>query len=106
MPCQHEQTDEWALFHVGEFDSVQSSCPLTHPLSAASTDETLHMQAALFLVEIYPAYTDTLSLANIVEWLRFGRSGSAQDASKLDGIPTKEDKSDASDQCSLDRTDS
>lgn len=66
----------------------------------------LCLQAALFLVEIYPAYTDTLALANIVEWLRLGRTGPAQEAVKLDGIAPKEDKSDASDQCSLDRSDS
>ena len=64
------------------------------------------MQAALFLVEIYPCYTDTLALANIVEWLRTGRRSTELSAGKLEAIPSKEDKSDASDQCSLDRTDS
>ncbi|KAK9841294.1 hypothetical protein WJX74_003325 [Apatococcus lobatus] len=64
------------------------------------------IQAALFLVEIYPAYTDTLALANIVEWLRAGRSSTELSSGKLEAIPSKEDKSDASDQCSLDRTDS
>lgn len=64
------------------------------------------MQAALFLVEIYPAYTDTLALANIVEWLRAGRNSPDMSNSKLEAVPSKEDKSDASDQCSLECTDS
>lgn len=64
------------------------------------------MQAALYLVEIYPAYTDTMALANIVEWLRLDRSASQPLPIKPQGSGGKEDKSDASDQCSLDRTDS
>ncbi|KAK9859329.1 hypothetical protein WJX84_004028 [Apatococcus fuscideae] len=62
------------------------------------------IQAALFLVEIYPCYTDTLALANIVDFLKNGRADSS--SGKLEAILSKEDKSDASDQCPLDRTES